>query len=57
LPHNPTIGLKMTVRQGLRHRLQSHESDELGTFVMDEALLHKVREKGHANDTCYINKR
>jgi hypothetical protein len=47
----------MTVRQGLRHRLQSHESDELGTFVMDEALLHKVREKGHANDTCYINKR
>jgi hypothetical protein len=46
----------MTVRQGLRHRLQSHESDELGRFKMDKALLHKVRVKGHANDTCYINK-
>jgi hypothetical protein len=47
----------MKVCQGLRHRLQSHESDELGEFMMDKALLHKVMEKGHANDTCYINKR
>jgi hypothetical protein len=46
----------MKLCQELRHRLQSHESAGLGRFMMDKTLLHKVREKEHGNDTCYINK-